>query len=148
MMIGAKTENQHQKKHSHTTRNYSCTKKFFITLLVIARVTSNTSLPYPTLLDFEKALLVIAWIPVNWPTFWWSFSCNSQSFQLPLVIGLLLEFGKIWCFCGKQWNLIGWREGKGENCPFEKIWKRQENEESGRKTKEGVSGRIVAKKEN
>ena len=36
-------------------------KKIFITLLVIARVTSNISLPYPTLLGFDKALLVIAW---------------------------------------------------------------------------------------
>ena len=62
---------------------------------------SNTSLPYPTKLDFEKALLVIAWIPVNWPTFWWSFSCNSQSFQLPLVIGsynCCLNLGKFGVF--------------------------------------------------
>ena len=49
------------KRPSHTTRNYSLTKKIFTTLLVITRVTSNFSLPYPTLLGFEKALLVIAW---------------------------------------------------------------------------------------
>ena len=46
---------------SHTTRNYSLTKKISTTLLAITRVTSNFSLPYPTLLAFEKALLVIAW---------------------------------------------------------------------------------------
>ena len=45
---------------SHTTQNYSSAKKIFTTLLAITRVTSNFLLPYPTLLGFEKALLVIA----------------------------------------------------------------------------------------
>ena len=60
MNIGAKTENQH--KIIDITQNYLCAKKFVTTLLVITRVTSNFSLPYPTLLGFEKALLVIAWL--------------------------------------------------------------------------------------
>ena len=46
---------------SHTTQNYSNAEKIFTTLLAITRVTSNFLLPYPTLLGFEKALLVIAW---------------------------------------------------------------------------------------
>ena len=45
---------------SHTTQNYSNAEKIFTTLLAITRVTSNFLLPYPTLLGFEKALLVIA----------------------------------------------------------------------------------------
>ena len=45
---------------SHTTKNYSNAQKIFTTLLAITRVTSNFLLPYPTLLGFEKALLVIA----------------------------------------------------------------------------------------
>ena len=59
MMMGARNENQHQIIGLHTllvnkenchypTRNYSLTQKSFATLLVITRVTSNFSLPYPT----------------------------------------------------------------------------------------------------
>ena len=45
---------------SHTTRNYSINEEKITTLLEITRVPSNFLLPYPTLLGFEKPLLVIA----------------------------------------------------------------------------------------
>ena len=55
-MIGAKTENQHQKIGIFTLLEITrVQKKKFTTLLVITRVTSNFSLPYPTLLGFEKS---------------------------------------------------------------------------------------------
>ena len=46
---------------THTTRNYSINEEKITTLLEITRVPSNFLLPYPTLLGFEKPLLVIAW---------------------------------------------------------------------------------------
>ena len=45
---------------SHTTQNYSINEEKFTTLLEITRVPSYFLLPYPTLLGFEKPLLVIA----------------------------------------------------------------------------------------
>ena len=45
---------------THTTRNYSINEEKITTLLEITRVPSNFLLPYPTLLGFEKPLLVIA----------------------------------------------------------------------------------------
>ena len=50
---------------SHTTRNYSINEEKITTLLEITRVPSNFLLPYPTLLGFEKPLLVIACSQVN-----------------------------------------------------------------------------------
>ena len=47
---------------SHTTQNYSINEEKITTLLEITRVPSNFLLPYPTLLGFEKPLLVIAWL--------------------------------------------------------------------------------------
>ena len=48
---------------THTTRNYSINEEKITTLLEITRVPSNFLLPYPTLLGFEKPLLVIACLP-------------------------------------------------------------------------------------
>ena len=47
---------------TQTTRNYSMNEEKITILLEITRVPSNFLLPYPTLLGFEKPLLVIAWI--------------------------------------------------------------------------------------
>ena len=58
---------------THTTRNYSINEEKITTLLEITRVPSNFLLPYPTLLGFEKPLLVIAWLRVcvlEVKTFW------------------------------------------------------------------------------
>ena len=50
---------------THTTRNYSINEEKITTLLEITRVPSNFLLPYPTLLGFEKPLLVIAWLVLS-----------------------------------------------------------------------------------
>ena len=54
---------------THTTRNYSINEEKITTLLEITRVPSNLLLPYPTLLGFEKPLLVMALLyapkPIN-----------------------------------------------------------------------------------
>ena len=56
---------------AHTTRNYSIKEREITTLLEITRVPSNFLLPYPTLLGFEKPLLVIACPPPI--CFFWIF---------------------------------------------------------------------------
>ena len=48
---------------AHTNRNYLINEEKITTLIEITRVPSNYLLPYPTLLGFEKPLLVIACLP-------------------------------------------------------------------------------------